>query len=295
MFHKILVPLDGSALAERALQPALALAQQTNATLILLQVPVLEATVVPAPAGYGLLLPEQSIEIVRSQSYNYLQTIARSWAYPGVNLSIKVAEGDEAGGIVDTAANEGIDLIVMSTHGRTGLSRWVLGSITERVLHSAPCPVLVIRSADPLTHVLITLDGSELAEVALRPGLELARRLGSKITLLHVLPDMAYDPDEVNYLERMEQGLRDQLHKVVADSEGYLDELAREQPFNLPIRTALCIGTPAESILEYADLHHANLIVMATHGRTGLRRWLYGSVTEKVLRGTNCSMLVVRP
>jgi nucleotide-binding universal stress UspA family protein len=296
MFHKILVPLDGSELAERALEPALALAQAAGSEIILLNVPVLEHMLVPAPAGYGLLLPEQSVELSRIEAYNYLQSIRQSWSHPDIKVTAKVIEGDEAGVIVDTADDLEVDLIVMSTHGRTGLTRWVLGSITERVLHSAPCPVLVVRSADPLTRVLITLDGSELAEKAIEPGLELARCLGSQVTLLRVVPDMDFDASDASYLDDVEDGLSRRLQEEAElDGESYLDHVVDRHNGPLPTRTALWIGSPAQSILDYAELHDTNLIVMATHGRTGLGRWVYGSVTEKILRSGRYSMLVVRP
>jgi nucleotide-binding universal stress UspA family protein len=296
MFHKILVPLDGSELAERALEPALVLAQQANSEIILLNVPVLEKMLVPTPAGYGLLLPEQSIELSCIEARNYLENIRQNWAYPNIKMSLRVVEGDEASVIADTAASEGVDLIVMSTHGRTGLSRWVLGSVTERVLHSASCPVLVIRSADPLSRVLITLDGSELAQTALQPGLEVAQRLGSQVTILRVVPDLEFDPADMAYLDEIEVGLAHRLRDIVEEeSERYLDKVAESHSPDLNIQTSLWIGPPAQSILDFADLHDTNLIVMATHGRTGLRRWVYGSVTEKVLRAAKCSMLVVPP
>lgn len=296
MFHKILVPLDSSELAERALEPALALAQQGDSEIILLMVPALEKMLVPAPVGYGFLMPEQFTELSCIEARNYLQTVSQNWASPGVNISVKVVEGDEAGVIVDTATAEGVDLIVMSTHGRTGLSRWVLGSVTERVLHSTICPVLVIRSADPLSRILITLDGSELAEKALQPGLEVARRLDSHVTLLRVVPDIDYDPADMAYLDEIERGLGDSVQDAVEEEvERYLGGVIRQYAPDLKVHTRLWIGSPAQSILDYADLHDINLIVMATHGRTGLRRWVYGGITEKVLRSSNSSMLVVRP
>lgn len=296
MFHKILVPLDGSELAERALQPALALAQVAGSEIILLSVPVLERMLVPAPAGFGLLLPPQSIELSRIGSYNYLQSVRENWIHPDVKVTVKVIEGDEAGVILDTAADLEVDLIIMSTHGRTGFTRWVLGSITERVLHSAPCPVLVIRSADSLSRILITLDGSELAEKAIDPGLALARALGSEVTFLRVVPDMHISVADANYLDQIEDDLSRRLQEEAElEGEAYLDDVVDRHNDPLPIHTALWIGAPAQSILDYAELHNTNLIVMATHGRTGLGRWIYGSVTEKVLRSGRCSMLIVRP
>ena len=104
-----------------------------------------------------------------------------------------ITDGDEASTILETASAENVDLIVMTTHGRTGLTRWVLGSVTERVLHDAPCPVLVMRTSTPLQKVLITLDGSVIAEYALEPGLAVARALDAQVRLLAVADSGHFD------------------------------------------------------------------------------------------------------
>lgn len=297
MFNKILVPLDGSPLAEQALEPALVMAEQGGGEVVLLRVPVLERMLVPALAGYGFLWPDQSFEVSRHEANEYLTTIQQARAHPGRTLRAKVVDGDIASVIVDTAAAEQVDLIVMSTHGYSGLTRWVLGSVAERVLHSASCPVIVVRSAEPISNVVITLDGSRLAEKALPPALEVARRLGAQVTLLRVVQDSEVNPTDVDYLEFLEHGLGRRLQEESYEhAEAYLQAMvALHQTPEQKVNVAVRFGGAAEAILGYADAHDVHLIAMVTHGRTGLRRWVYGSVTEKVLRSSNCAMLVVRP
>jgi len=299
MFNKILVPLDGSELAERALNPALTLVQQVKGEAILLSVPVLKEMFVSGGNGYSVLLPEDSLQESQQELMGYLQTVAQNWARPDVLLRTEVIKGDEASVIVETAAAENVDLIVMSTHGYSGLTRWMLGSITEKVLRAAPCPVLVMRSLDPISRILITLDGSELAEYSIEPGLEFAQQYGGEVILLRV------EHSQESFLPRFgppqmpSEAPRDEDRgqKKVSDfAKIYLKRMVESQRLSgQHIETAVSFGSPAEGILDFAELNQIDLIVMSTHGRTGLAHWVYGSVTEKVLRGAECAMLIIRP
>ncbi|UCG23992.1 MAG: universal stress protein [Chloroflexota bacterium] len=297
MFNKVLVPLDGSELAERALDPALAIIRALNAELLLLSVTRYQHVLPPPAAGYGLTATDQIVDLGRDEANNYLSSLRHEARCGDCRIQTMVVEGDAAGSIVDTAADEEVDLIVMTTHGYSGFTRWMLGSITERVLRGASCPVLVVRQAIPLCKILITLDGSSLAEDALAPGLELARVLGCRVTLLRA--------DQGEDLSSVEQGLLQMAgagpcQELIEGAEDrlsyYLECLARQHRSpELSIETAIVQARPAEAILTYVESEEIDLIVMATHGRTGLRRWVYGSVTEKVLRQAGCAMLIVRP
>jgi len=297
MFNKIIVPLDGSQVAEQALKSAVAIAQQTKAQIILLQAPVFKDVIIPSEAGYGLLWPESSMEAVISEASDYLNNIQIQYTQPDLTLQTVIVEGDPASAIIDTALEEGADLIVMSTHGRTGLTRWVLGSVTEKVLRHAHCPVLVVRNEAPISNVIITLDGSPLAEQAVEPGCAITDLLGGEVTLVSVEQPIIPDAKLVRELDRAESGLgKHLLENLYNNTENYLQIVARTfECVDIHTKAAILTGSPANSILEYADEHDVDLIVMATHGRTGIRRWVYGSVTEKVLRRSHCAMLIVRP
>ncbi len=299
MFRKILVPLDGSELAERALRPAVEVAAASGAELVLLSVAVLEERVVAGADGYGLLWPDQSQERYRNELESYLNSIMQEKIALAVDdVRPLVLEGDAAATIVDTALVEDVDLIVMSTHGRSGLGRWVFGSITEKVLRAAPCPVMVIREEKPMQRVLITLDGSKVAEQALEPGLALARALDAEVTLLHVEEDVGeVDPRLVFQLEQAETGLGEQFRlDYYRRAQSYLEHVAAqiEEP-DLKIQIRVADGSAAQGILTFIEQQAIDVCVMATHGRSGLRRWVYGSVTEKVLRATKSAMMIVRP
>ncbi len=298
MFNKILVPLDGSELAERALKPAIKIAQHSEAEIVLLRTPSSEAVIAAAPhlyGGYDLMYPSQALSKSRQEAGEYLNRTQQAAAQFGLNVRVKASEGDVAEIIMETSIEEHVDLIVMSSHGYSGITRWVLGSVAEKVLGNAPCPVLVIRSAQPLDKALITLDGSELAESAVKPGLDVAKVLSSEVTMLRVAEEVRFE--EMAQLEIAERGLGGRLQEeLYKEADMYLQSVAEANLCEgLTMQALVRIGMPTDQILDFVESHKVGLIVMATHGRTGLRRWVYGSVTEKILRGFSGSMLVIRP
>jgi nucleotide-binding universal stress UspA family protein len=209
-----------------------------------------------------------------------------------------VKTGDPASVILDTALEKEIDLIVMTTHGRSGFSRWMLGSITTKVLREACCPVLAVRWSTPVSRVLIPLDGSDLAEQALEPGFEVARRLGAEVTLLTVHEGTGLDPATIKQLEQAEEGLGGLEQQLIFQGdERYLEAIADHYAADTGVQTHVSVaeGAPAQGILHFSEHWRADLIVMATHGRTGLRRWVYGSVTEKILQSASCALMIIRP
>jgi nucleotide-binding universal stress UspA family protein len=295
MFKTILVPLDGSILAEQALAPAAELARRTDANVILVRAPNMEPAYATAGSAYGLIYPEQSVGQASAEARDYLKSIQTSRAARGGSVRTVVAEGDPAGAIVDVASQAKADIIVMSSHGHTGLTRWLLGSVAEKVLRAAGCPVLVVRSQRAIQRVLITLDGSELSGQALAPAFETAAALGASVTLLRVVREL--HTEELRGLDQFKTGLGQRLvQEIRDDAEYYLRNVIEAfDGLGPQINHEVRSGPAANAILEYAENHAIDLIAMATHGRTGLRRWVYGSVTEKVLRAADYSMLVVRP
>lgn len=299
MFDKILLPLDGSSLAERALPLAAKLARENEATLILLRSVALDKILIPdahAMGGYSPLWPTQSLRLARKEALDYITRIQKTEIPHNVSVRTEVIEGEPADGIVDVARVEGATLIVLSSHGYSGATRWILGSVAERVLHGAPCPVLIVRTIKPIAHMLIALDGSPLSEQVLEPAFAVAAALQCKVTLLRAVDQ--FSKAEYQNFEGLEHELGQRLiDNIQQTTEDYLNAIAKAHEASVPdIRTIVIHDRPAEAILDYGPTHDVDLIAMSTHGRTGLRRWLYGSVTEKVLRVANCcSMLIVRP
>jgi nucleotide-binding universal stress UspA family protein len=293
MFKKILIPLDGSALSARAVPMAYALAGP-DTELVLVQAidPVRIAEGISAYGAGATWLDER-----RQPHRKAADELALVRASLPADLSVDsyVTEGDAAGTIVDTARETKADLIVMSSHGYTGVRRWVMGSVAEKVLRAAPCPVLVVRRSARFSQILITLDGSPLSEQAVAPAMAVAKTFHSQVTLLRAVNTL--NSETMRHLDDHELGLGQQLVEgQLADAEDYLSRVAKENgPINGLFRVAVPDAQAEEAIARYAANHEVDLIVMSTHSRTGLQRWTLGSVTEKVMHATGCSMLVIRP
>lgn len=299
MFKKILVPLDGSTLAEQAMIPAVQLARAMEAEVLLLRSiqPIYNA--MPVVAGeYEWIWPEYAREDSRREIRDYLEKVQHLYECPDCVVHTIAHEGDAAGVIVDTAADEQVDLIVMTTHGQTGVRRAVFGSVTERVLHSVACPVLVTHGKETIRRILITLDGSEVAERVMEPALAIARALDARVILLRVNEIMPINPLDVaaSWDWDVQEPERRLVGEMRQAAEAYLREVAlRHSLAPADVQTIVLDGSPVDRIQEFARLYGIDLIAMSTHGRTGLRRWLYGSVTAKVMRGSDRSMLIIRP
>ena len=301
MFTQVLVPLDRSPLAEQALGQAVAIARASHAALdvVLVHEPLPFAGFRDAPWNAEHLSDDQK----------YLEMIAKE-AMSGATLSVShaVLEGGPAEMICERARDVDADLIVMTSHGRTGLSRAWLGSIADAVIRRSSVPVLLLRPIDGTSrrdaahhlfrNVLVLLDGSSLASTILTPALALARSGGGRLILMRVIqpvPSMvldagmsfAYPPplsdDEAT--EALVEEAKQQLSTIATqtDSDGVV------------IETHVAVGAHvAQAILDYVNAHEIDVIAMATHGR-GASRNLIGSTADKVLRGSGVPMLIHRP
>ncbi len=289
-YKKILVPLDGSELAERALEPAMQIAEATGAQLVLLRiVPPLFLTVDP-------LVYDQIIQQIEDEAKAYLRSLHAIKISPDLPVHLVTQTGSAAALILNYAQEYACTLIIMSSHGRSGASRWVYGSVADKVLRGACCNVLIIRAQiaeTPFTHkrILVPLDGSQLAEKALEPALALAEALSTELVLLRVV-NPAHLAFETSTMKQQSDYL--ESHDL-ADTEAYMQQICASlvgQP--AAIHTEIVKGPVAETIIDYAATRHFDLIVMSSHGRSGIERWIYGSVAEKVLRGAGCATLVIR-
>jgi nucleotide-binding universal stress UspA family protein len=273
MFEHILVPLDGSSFGEASLRPALAVARRTGAQLTLLNVQDLwHAAPVP---------------LTHDEREDYLRSLRRDPRWGDVPVNVVLRSGHPMAQILEEAAAGGADLIVMSTHGRGGVSRLWLGSVTDQCIRHAGIPLLLIRP-QPSAHssgdgafvphrVVVPLDGGGDAERALAEASGLARAFGIPLLLLRVIE------------ERTGGRNADQ-----APARAYLDAVARELwGLGVQATTSVIRGRgAAESILAEAA---RDLVVMSTHARPPAARALLGSVSDKVVRGTNGAVLVVPP
>ena len=297
MYTNILVPLDGSTIAESVLPYARAFAAALGFPVHLLEVIDPDTLVPSVPGEKG---PSHNIGTgAREHNGDYLREIAASFAYPEA-LSSSVRIGKPAEVLIEAARTHRDTLIAMSTHGRSGIRRWLLGSVAEKVLHGADNDVLLIRAREQteikrtaqLERLVVPLDGSGLAEKALPCAAELAKRMNLELMLLRVylMPGVAYPTG--NYAPDWK--LLDQEMRETASA--YLEEKIKEFQNQGLKRVSFKVleGSAAEKIIEVARESAECLIAMSTHGASGVGRWVLGSITERVVRHADRPVLVVR-
>jgi nucleotide-binding universal stress UspA family protein len=209
-----------------------------------------------------------------------------------IDVEYRAREGHPVEEILRLAQDPGWDLVVLGTHGRTGFRSLLSGRVAEKILRGAHCPVLALRShrrpprVKPVSTILHPTDFSKLSEPARKVSRELARDLGARLVLLHVAtPEVGYP--EVGPFEVDQQEDRDRLDEMRAQLDGY--------DLKEPIEVEAVRGEVVPEVLRAAEARGCDLIVMGTHGRTGLSRLLMGGVAEAVLRRAPCPVLVVRP
>ena len=303
MNETIMVPLDGSPLAETALPAAVALAHATGRGLLLLGVAVPPARLGGLgwpPAALITPVPWWPLELADYEGY--LAGVAARLQPRGLPVEILLRQGDPTTEILAEVADyPALHTIAMATHGRSGVARTVLGSVAERVLQAAAVPVLLVRGGSPpaaatppaYQRILVPLDGSPFAAQALDTATDLAGRTGATLLLLAVLPPL-------QTLSFAEAGLRpywSEAARIAAADSATLaltTTAVRLESQGLAVRTLLRHGSPAAEIVRCATDEAADLIVLATHGRSGLPRLWLGSVALGVIRSAAQPVLAVR-
>ena len=277
-FPKILACTDGSPDSEGAITAALHLAKTTGSTVFLLEVLFFLA-------GYELQSPDTlappmvNLELMRVQ-----ETAARerleAWkaeaAREGVTLEPRIRTGSSAyDGILEEAGELQPDLIIMGRHGYTGLTRLLMGSVTARVIGHSPVNVLVVPQGVLLSfeRLLIASDGSPFSEAAWNEALSLAKIMGSALIGVRVAASDRDIPTATGAVRNLE---------AAAEKQG------------IALDTMIPMGRPEEGIVKAAEFKQASLIIVGSHGRTGLKRLLMGSVAERVIGQAKCPVLVVK-
>jgi nucleotide-binding universal stress UspA family protein len=297
---QILVPLDGSLLAEQVLPCAIALSQGLGSELVLFGAVSLpcDTEVILDRAG---VKSDALLEELKAEADEHLCEVVRQLRERGVTARRVLQCGPAAEAIVAYAEQMEVRQIVMATHGYNGPNRWTHGSVAERVVQAASVPVLLFRVkekefCDPrqpmcCRRILVPLDGSFRSERVLPVVAPMAQALDSELVLFQV---------PICYVSGWMMGdgflpVQGVLATAEQDAQVYLGEVAaRLQQEGLRASIATAIGAVADSIVRYAEENRMDLIAMSTHGRTGLRRWALGSVADRVLRAGRVPLLLVR-
>lgn len=301
--RRLLLPLDLSAHSFQALPTAEALARLTGATLHLLH--VAEPLAYPTDLGYAPVLSGEVESGLHQSARQRLEELVRDLQKRGVTAEARLRVGRPFLEIAEAARGLAADLVVVTTHGFTGLKHVLLGSTAERVVRHAPCPVWVVRrpsipsGAAPgaggeeptfvLRRVLMPTDFSEPSQEALAYARQVAGRFQAELVLAHVTEKPFVDPnlaevDTQAFEDNARQSAQQQLDKTVAALRAA----------GLPARGRLLSGVPWNEVVELARQEAADLIVAGTHGYTGLKHILLGSTAERILRHAPCPVVVVR-
>ncbi|NQW20707.1 MAG: universal stress protein [Chloroflexi bacterium] len=318
MFKKILVPLDGSEHSRKIVGWATGLASALKAEIILLSVidpediDILEATTRnlyknSERGAVGVTrMPSDVIDDAIGQAEKDLQVEADKIQTTGVAAKISVGAGSPAEVIVSEAHSHKVDIIAMATHRESALARGVLGSVTDRVLHSTSIPVFTLypgeihefndTSGGP-HRVIVPLDGSTLSETAVQPAAEIAKAAGAEIVFVEVLrlPFFGVGVAGIEYGGgdyAGDFGIDSQKQEITEYLDGFVQDA---KAAGLNSRASIRTGSPSQQIVDEASESENSIVVMASHGSGGLKRWVVGSVADKVIRSARRPVLVIPP
>lgn len=264
MQKRLLVALDGSKYAERALQMAIDIAQQRQLEICLLQV------------------VQEEWEYEYADKYLKQKVASVQAEHLACEQSIIVGAAPD----IIARESQSSSLLVVASHGRSGFDRFALGSVTEKVLRQAYCPVLVVRERiirlREVKRILLPLDGSGLSLKAIPNALEICAATGATLVLSRINEAAGF---ELGLLSEEEEG--EALSRFLNEVAGNIDK-------SISVETIYDFGSASRSLLRQIEEKDIDLVVMASHGRTGFNRWVCGSVTENVVRGSAASVLIVR-
>ena len=296
MAYKILIPLDGSKLAERSLAfvPSLNLLGELSVTLV---------SVVNPEEEVNLLSHSEASDREANVLRTYLHEVAGDMhKFHNLQVSTEVLSGNPADAVLSRINADKPDLLIVSTHGRSGVSRWRIGSVADKLIRGASCETLVVgpRAGDtegwleagvvePFKKILVPLDGSDLAGKAVATAQRYATAFKSEVHLVRVINVTAYGDGlmmESAYTPQLIDSLQEAATEYVAGIQ---------QRIQAPggVHTQVLVGSPTTTLEQYAEVASIDLVIMTTHGRGGIVRAALGSVTDRMLGGA-APVLVVR-
>jgi nucleotide-binding universal stress UspA family protein len=308
MYKKLLVLLDGSQLAEVVLPYARELAGRLDMDVVLLHVyPPTRQEFAPMYKAYL----DRTAETIKTQATQLQKSFGQGVARP-VEVSSELIMGYHADAILHYADENAIGLILMANHGRSGVSRWTMGGVADKILRAARVPVWLVHvGVDstivpydqwPYRTILVPLSGSEVSASVIPHALALAKQKGvtNNVVLMQVCePPVApsyYSPELTGVPLNWGQFIEQEMTRSKETAQRYLaGEEKRFKDAGIPVTSLVLTGKPAEEIITYGNKNPFTVFVMATHGRSGLSRLVYGSVAESVLFGITNPIVLVRP
>jgi len=294
MFDSILVPLDGSLLAECVLPHVIVTGQVFDAKIMLLQ--VLDKSGADASTQFVDLLNWQ---INRTEAKLYLERVRNQLQSSGLQARANVLEGLTAEEIIEFAQSQAMKLVILSSHGRNGLRRWAIGSVTHKVIFSAPSSVLIVRAPQvkeqPYKRILVPLDGSLRAENVLPTVALLARNCKSQVQIVHVVKT----PEMARHLPSMPEDI-DLSNRIVMRNQEealrYLDQIQYHSPLTgTDVKTRLVVSNNAAlAIHELVEREQIDIVVASAHGYSGISQWPYGSLVNNLIQYGKVPLLIIQ-
>ncbi len=285
--ERILLSTDGSLYSEGAIREGIKIAKKCSSRLSVV-------SVIETNPEYDAIAPQMAEKSGKALR-QHLDGIAATAKKEGVACETVVRQGGDAyKDIVDEAAKQKSTMIVMGRRGRTGLSRLMMGSVTARVIGHAPCSVLVVPRAAKVEfkNILVATDGSRHSAAAASEAIGIAKLNGSKLTVVSVVPSDLATPTDVDFSVVQRETIAEKEMGGAEKNAKAVKEAAQKE--GVAVQAFVMSGRPADAIIETAKEKNADLIVLGSHGRTGLEKLLMGSVAERVIVLANCAVLAVK-
>lgn len=300
MIKNVLLPLDGSPLAEGALPFAALLTRGLGASLTLVRVP--DPIVAPTPGMEAVTPLALCSPEARAAADDYLKKVAAQEALSGLEPTLLTPDPPVVAGVMEAARQSAADLLVMTSHGYSGLKRFILGSVTDELVRHADCDVVVVpagsRAKPAIGRIAVPLDGSALAEAGLARAVQVAQALGAGLHLLQI-PQVPIQPVGHAAPGAGLDWVPELVAEATREAQAYLEAKAADLRAQGVTVTAqqepLGIDGVAGGILDAARQQQSDLLLLTSHGRGGLRRLVLGSVTDAILRKADLPVWVVRP
>jgi hypothetical protein len=285
--ERLLLSTDGSEFSEGAIREAIRLAKKCSSSLAVL-------SVLDGNPEFDAIAP-QITEKREKAAREHLEAVRARAGKEGLDCTIIVERSEDPyKAIVNQAIKNKNTMIVMGRRGRTGLSRLMLGSVTARVIGHAPCNVLVVPKAAQLEFksILVATDGSKYSAAAASESIGMAKRNGSSLTVISVVPSELTTPTDIDFTVNQRELIAEkEMHNAEKNAKDVKEAAQKE---GVSARAFVMSGKPSEAIIQVAQEKKADLIVLGSHGRTGVEKLLMGSVAERVIVLAACPVLVVK-
>lgn len=285
--EKLLLATDGSAFSEGAIREAIRLAKRCSSTLSAI-------SVIETNPEYSTIAP-QLLEKSEKAARQHLESVKAQAKKEGVDIATSILEGEDSYNyIAEEASKAKASIIVMGRRGRTGLKRLAMGSTTARVIGHAACNVLVVPKAATVEfkNIVVATDGSKFSTAAASEAIGIAKKNKSALTVIAVVPAELATPTDVDFSMTQQELIADKEMRVAEKNARAVKEAAAKE--GVTVQAFVMSGKPADAIIETAKEKKADLIMLGSHGRTGLERLLMGSVAERVIVLSDCAVLVVK-